>query len=242
MLILIYKYVIIYVDKKRRDKAMAIKILSVSEKNNLNIDELLKYESKLREEVSRRESRFKENDKFFREKSLKYQETLHERSDSQKFPTRRAGNMEDIRIGIRILEGTIKSKQSTLKGRKEILDSSFIGFNANLSQSGGKPLSRTKYNRIAKFFDELDDNEDLAEYFYESGRVIEVVNEGIDFNKFVETINLLDEINKEKNYGMHHYSIDMVKEIYNEYKKNGEGEEIEKIFEKYARSTSESNE
>lgn len=221
---------------------MAIKILSVSEKNNLSIDDLLTYENKLREEVSRREKRFKPNDKFFRKQSLKYQETLNERNDIEKFPNRRAGAIDDIKLGIRVLENTIKSQQSTLKGRKEILDLSFKSFNANLVASGSKPLSRTKYNRIAKFFDELDDNEDLAEYFYESWQVIEAINEGLDFNKFIKMVDLMDKINKEKKYGMHHYSLDMIKESYNAYTKKGEEKAIEKIFEKYTGSTSESNE
>ena len=221
---------------------MAIKILSVSTKNNLTLDELLSYEKKLRDEVARRESRFKPNDKFFRMQSLKYQETLNERNNIEKFPNRRAGDIDDVKLGIRVLENTIKSQQSTLKGRKEILDLSFKSFNANLVAGGSKPLSRTKYNRIAKFFDELDDNEDLAEYFYDSWQVVAAVNEGLDFNKFVNMINLIDKINKEKEYGMHHYSLEMIKESYNAYTKKGEEKAIEKIFEKYTGSTSESNE
>lgn len=221
---------------------MAIKILSVSTKNNLTLDELLSYEKKLRDEVARREARFKTNDKFFRKQSLKYQETLNERNDIEKFPNRRAGDIDEVKLGIRVLESTIKSPQSTLKGRKEILDLSFKSFNANIVASGSKPLSRTKYNRIAKFFDELDDNEDLAEYFYESWQVVEAVNEGLDFNKFFKMINLMDKINKEKKYGMHHYSLEMIKESYNAYTKKGEEKAIEKIFEKYTGSTSESNE
>lgn len=221
---------------------MAIKILSLSTKNNLTLDELLSYEKKLREEVARREARFKPNDKFFRMQSLKYQETLNERNDIEKFPNRRAGDIDEVKLGIRVLEKTIKSQQSTLKGRKEILDLSFKSFNANLAAIGSKTLSRTKYNRIAKFFDELEDNEDLAEYFYESWQVVKAVNEGLDFNKFVNMIDLMDKINEEKQYGMNHYSLDMIIETYNAYIKKGEEKAIEKIFEKHTGSTSESNE
>ena len=140
-----------------------------------------------------------------------------------------------------LLENTIKSKSSTLKGRKEILDISFRSFNNNLQWDGKEPISRRKYNRIAKFFDRLDDlakDNDIASYFYDSENVIDVVNEGIDFDKFVDTIEQMDKINIEKGYNKSGYSIDMIKDAYNKK----ENETIEKIFEKYFGSSVESNE
>lgn len=217
---------------------MAIKILSKAARNNLSVDELLAYENKLRNEVARREARFKSNDRYFKEQSNKYQQSLNERSYSEKFPVRRAGSKEDIDKGIYVLEKTIKSSQSTLKGRKAMLDASFKGFNKNLVDSGNKPISRIKYNRIANFFDQLEDNTDLAAYFYDSSQVIESVNEGLDFETLLETIAKMDEINKEKGYNMKSYSLDMIKEVLNEE----EEEKIEKIFEKYSGHTVESNE
>ena len=217
---------------------MALKILSTIEKNKLSIDELIKYEEKLRVEVARREARFSKSDTYFKEQSRKYQETLNERNDEERFPRRRAGARDDIKIGIRVLEKTLKSSQSTLKGRKEMLDNAFRSFNANLQENGAKPISRRKYNKIAKFFDALDDYEDVSSYFYDSNNVIMVVNEGLNFDDFINTVLTLDKINEEKKYGLRHYSLDMIIEAYNEK----EEKEIEKIFEKYTRNTSESNE
>lgn len=217
---------------------MAIKILTKAVKDSLSFNDLALYELKLRNEVARRAGRFKTNDRYFKDRSNQYQQTLNERSYEEKFPVRRAGSLEDIKIGISILEKTIKSSQSTVKGRKAILDASYQGFNKNLGDAGKKPISRIKYNRIANFFDQLEDNEDLAEYFYDSSQVIEAVNEGIDFEKFMDTIDIMDEINKKKGYNMNSYSLDMIKEVL----KEEEDEKIEKIFEKYSGRSVESNE
>lgn len=224
---------------------MAIKLLTSAVKSKLSLEELISYENKLREEVSRRESRFKSDDKYFRQQSLKYQSTLNERNNNEKFPIRRAGGDNEVRLGIQVLESTIKSKQSTLKGRKEILDLSFESYNRNLAIKDKPIISRRKYNRIAKFFDRLDElseNDDSLSYFYESENVASVVNEGLDFDDFVDTLEIMDKINIEKGYNMHNYSIDMIKDAYKEYKKKPEDETIEKIFEEYFGTSVESNE
>ena len=221
---------------------MAIKILTTAMKNDLSLDELISYENKLREEVARREKRFEEDDKYFRERSLKYQATLNERNYDVKFPNRRAGDMDEVRKGIHILEKTIKSKSSTKAGRKEILDRSFASYNSKLQGKGEKPISRRKYNKLAKFFDRLDEiakDNDIASYFNDSEAVIDIVNEGLDFDTFVDTIKKMDEINE--GYKMPHYSIEMIKDFYNA-NKNGEEKDLEEIFRKYSKNTSESNE
>ena len=224
---------------------MAIKLLTSAVKSKLSLEELVSYENKLREEVSRRESRFKSDDKYFRQQSLKYQSTLNERNNNEKFPIRRAGGDEEVRLGIQVLENTIKSPQSTLKGRKEILDLSFESYNRNLVAGGNEGISRRKYNKIAKFFDKLDElseNDDTLSYFYESENVASVVNEGLDFDAFVDTLEKMDKINIEKGYNMHNYSIDMIKDAYKKYKKKPEDETIENIFEEYFGNSVESNE
>lgn len=221
---------------------MAIKILTTAMKKGLSLDELISYENKLREEVSRREKRFKADDKYFRERSLIYQETLNERNDDVKFPVRRAGDIDEVKIGIRVLEKTIKSKSSTKSGRKEILDMSFASYNSNLQGKGEEPISRRKYNKLAKFFDRLDElakDSDIAAYFNDSEVTIDIVNEGLDFDTFVDTIKKMDEINEV--YKMPHYSIEMIKDFYNT-NKNGEEKDLEEIFRKYSKNTSESNE
>ena len=224
---------------------MAIKLLTSAVKSKLSLEELVSYENKLREEVSRRESRFKSDDKYFRQQSLKYQSTLNERNNNEKFPIRRTGGDEEVRLGIQVLESTIKSPQSTLKGRKEILDLSFESYNRNLVAGGNEAISRRKYNKIAKFFDKLDElseNDDTLSYFYESENVASVVNEGLDFDAFADTLEKMDKINIKKGYNMHNYSIDMIKDAYKEYKKKPEDETIEKIFEVYFGNSVESNE
>lgn len=221
---------------------MAIKILTTAMKKNLSLDDLISYENKLREEVSRREKRFKTDDKYFKERSLKYQETLNERNYDVKFPNRRAGDMDEVKKGIHILEKTIKSKSSTKSGRKEILDMSFASYNSNLQGKGEKPISRRAYNKLAKFFDRLDElakDSDIAAYFNNSEVTIDIVNEGLDFDTFVDTIKKMDEINE--GYKMPHYSIEMIKDFY-KANKNGEEKDLEEIFRKYSKNTSESNE
>lgn len=221
---------------------MAIKILTTAMKKKLSLDELISYENKLREEVSRREKRFKADDKYFKERSLKYQETLNERNDDVKFPNRRAGDIDEVKLGIHILEKTIKSKSSTKSGRKEILDMSFASYNSNLQGKGEEPISRRTYNKLAKFFDRLDElakDSDIAAYFNDSEVTIDIVNEGLDFDTFVDTIKKMDKINE--GYKMPHYSIEMIKDFY-KANKNGEEKDLEEIFRKYSKNTSESNE
>lgn len=223
---------------------MALKILTKKEKRNLSYSELRGYEEKLRQEVIRRSERFNENDKYFRQQSNKYKASLDTDDGSSKFPQRQASDFNQVNKGILTLEQTLQHKKSTVKGRKEIQDKSFASFNRNLQDEGGNPLSRTKYNRLSKFFDELDENTDLSEYFFDSESVVSAVTEGFKVDEIIETLSILDKINSkvESEYKLNNYSLDLLKEASLQHRKTGKDEDIEEIFKRYAGRTTFSNE
>ena len=168
---------------------MAIKILSVSEKNKLSMKELISYERKLRIEVNRRASRFDKDDYFFKEKANQFNSIVgaNPRSKKDSFASSITSlKKEQLRIAISGLEHIINNPRSTKVGRKIKGDSSWETF-----RLGHEGFTRTKYNKLIKLLGSKQFGSGMQSLILQyclSEQVVEVYKDGYEDNDIYNAI------------------------------------------------------